>query len=91
MDAQRFESQDEHQLNQAVESAFESVHPLLANRNYTKALSRLAQLHMPVDSFFEKVMVMADDPQIRNNRLALLAQLRNLFMHIADLSLIQVD
>ncbi|MBT4153006.1 MAG: hypothetical protein HOE55_08160, partial [Thiotrichales bacterium] len=52
------------------------------------ALTLLATLHKPVDNFFEKVMVMSDDDAIRNNRLALLTQLRNQFLRIADISLL---
>lgn len=91
IDPARFESENERQLNQAVQSAADSILPLLTNRDYTQALLQLAKLRKPVDSFFEKVMVMADDPGTRANRLALLARLRNLFMHTADLSLIQVE
>ena len=50
------------------------------------ALSRLAELRGPVDSFFDTVMVMADDESQRNNRLAQLSQLRELFLDIADIS-----
>jgi glycyl-tRNA synthetase beta chain len=55
-------------------------------REYANALGRLAQLRPPVDAFFEKVMVMDEDPRLRKNRLALLAQLHGLFIGIADLS-----
>jgi hypothetical protein len=55
------------------------VQPLLAARNYTEALSKLAALRAPIDAFFEGVMVMADDAELKANRLRLLAQLRDLF------------
>lgn len=58
----------------------------VAQREYANALGRLAQLRPPVDAFFEKVMVMDEDPRLRKNRLALLAQLHGLFIGIADLS-----
>jgi glycyl-tRNA synthetase beta chain len=58
----------------------------LAQREYANALGRLAQLRPPVDAFFERVMVMDEDPRLRTNRLALLAQLHGLFIGIADLS-----
>ncbi len=51
-----------------------------------KCVGRLAQLRPPVDDFFEQVMVMDEDPLLRRNRLALLAQLHGLFIDIADLS-----
>lgn len=63
--------------------------PLFQQRAYTEALKSLAGLRQPVDDFFDHVMVMADDEALKNNRLALLNQLRNLFLHIADLSHLQ--
>jgi glycyl-tRNA synthetase beta chain len=60
--------------------------PLIGRREYTPALSKLAGLRSPVDGFFDAVMVMADDRAVRDNRLALLARLRKLFLHVADLS-----
>jgi len=55
---------------------------------YGEALASLAALHKPVDQFFDDVMVMVDDEAIKNNRLALLNQLRNLFLRVADISLL---
>lgn len=63
-----------------------STAPLVSRREYAAALSKLAGLRPAVDQFFDAVMVMADDPAVRNNRLALLARLRKLFLHVADLS-----
>jgi glycyl-tRNA synthetase beta chain len=57
--------------------------------NYTDALSTLSSLKEPVDNFFDKVMVNCEDAAVKNNRLALLRQLRDMFTHIADISLIQ--
>jgi glycyl-tRNA synthetase beta chain len=64
----------------------DGVATALAQREYANALGRLAQLRPPVDAFFEQVMVMDEDPRLRANRLALLAQLHGLFIGIADLS-----
>jgi glycyl-tRNA synthetase beta chain len=58
----------------------------LTKRDYASALSKLSMLRPAVDSFFDGVMVNAEDPALRRNRLALLAQLRGLFTRIADLS-----
>jgi glycyl-tRNA synthetase beta chain len=60
--------------------------PEAGKRDYKSALTRLAQLRPAVDAFFDGVMVNVEDPALRNNRLALLAQLRGLFTRIADLS-----
>ncbi len=65
------------------------VEPLLAAKDYTEALSKLAALRAPVDAFFEGVMVMADDAELKANRLRLLAQLRGLFTSVADISVLQ--
>jgi len=63
--------------------------PLITARNYTAILQKLASLREPVDTFFDSVMVNVDDAKIRNNRLALLNQLRNLFLDVADISQLQ--
>jgi glycyl-tRNA synthetase beta chain len=73
-------------LFDAMSSLREAVATALAQREYANALGRLAQLRPPVDAFFEQVMVMDEDPRLRRNRLALLAQLHGLFIGIADLS-----
>ena len=63
--------------------------PLFANADYQQALTLLAALRESVDQFFEDVMVMADDEALKNNRLALLNNLREQFLHVADISLLQ--
>ncbi len=78
----------EQALAQAVASKADEVAPLFAERQYTEALTALASLREPVDRFFDDVMVMADDDAIRQNRLALLQQLRGLFLQVADISLL---
>jgi glycyl-tRNA synthetase beta chain len=56
---------------------------------YSAALSRLAALREPVDTFFDRVMVMADDAALRDNRIALLNELSSLFLRVADFSRLQ--
>lgn len=65
------------------------VVPLYQKQDYVAALTELAALQKDVDQFFDTVMVMVDDTNIRNNRLRLLAQLRGLFLNTADISLLQ--
>lgn len=65
--------------------------PLFAAGEYQQALLELATLREPVDAFFDKVMVMAEDPALRRNRLTLLANLQALFLRIADISLLQLS
>lgn len=54
-----------------------------------EALVELAELREPVDAFFEKVMVNVDDKDLRINRLSMLEKLRELFLRVADISLLQ--
>ena len=61
----------------------QAADPLAAARD---VFQRLASLREPVDSFFDKVLVMDEDAVLRENRLALLSQMRQLFLYIADLS-----
>jgi len=65
------------------------VSPLMADKNYQAALSELAQLKTPIDTFFDNVMVMSDDEAIKINRLTLLNEIRNSFFAIADISVLQ--
>jgi glycyl-tRNA synthetase beta chain len=76
----------EVKLYDAMHALREPVSGATARREYTAALGQLAQLRPAVDAFFDEVMVMDEDAQLRNNRLALLAQLRGMFGGIADLS-----
>jgi glycyl-tRNA synthetase beta chain len=78
----------ETELYRALGEANEAVKPLVAASRYVDILRRLAALREPVDRFFDGVMVMADDAAKRNNRLVLLSQLRRLFLHVADISLL---
>ncbi len=65
------------------------VEPLFADGDYETALCQLSVLREPVDAFFDSVMVMADDEAIKNNRIALLNTMSELFMCAADLSRLQ--
>jgi glycyl-tRNA synthetase beta chain len=81
----------EKALHEALASALPDVERALSSldmgkRDYAAAFARLARLRPAVDAFFDGVMVNAEDPALRKNRLALLAQLRGLFARIADLS-----
>ena len=70
----------------ALKTTRESLQPMLEAREYTAALDELATLREVVDTFFDDVMVMADNEAVKNNRLALLAELRALFLNVADIS-----
>ena len=79
----------EKALSTALAALIPQLEPLFAAGDYQQALTLLAQLRDSVDLFFDQVMVMADDAQLRDNRLALLNQLRDQFLRIADISLLQ--
>jgi glycyl-tRNA synthetase beta chain len=76
----------EKQLADSLNNLEAVIAPLLADRDYYAVLERLADLKHPVDQFFEDVMVMTDDSDLRNNRLALLDKLHKLFINVADIS-----
>ncbi len=76
----------ERALHNALKNARNKVAPLLEGRQYAQVLNELADLRDPVDRFFDDVMVMDDDEAVRDNRLALLGELRALFLDVADIS-----
>ena len=87
-DAEQFVDEAESALRDAVVRVGETLTPLLLKRDYQGALGQLAQLRGPVDTFFDAVMVNAEDPAERLNRLRLLGELRALFTQVADLALL---
>ena len=87
-DAELFVDEAESALRDAVVRVGETLTPLLLKRDYQGALGQLAQLRGPVDTFFDAVMVNAEDPAERLNRLRLLGELRALFTQVADLALL---
>jgi len=74
----------------ALAEQIQAIEPVVAEHmrhaRYALALQSLSDLKAPVDRFFDDVMVMAEDPQVRNNRLALLAQLHVMMNQVADIS-----
>ncbi|MCX8958395.1 glycine--tRNA ligase subunit beta [Erwinia psidii] len=80
---------EEIQLATYVSALSSKLAPWFAEGRYQDALIELAQLRTAVDNFFEKVMVNAEEREIRINRLTLLAKLRELFLQVADISLLQ--
>ncbi|WP_427834675.1 glycine--tRNA ligase subunit beta [Actinobacillus pleuropneumoniae] len=80
---------EEKALAEQVISLQTELAPTFANGEYQTALDRLASLRETVDNFFEKVMVNAEDANLRRNRQAILNNLRNLFLQVADISVLQ--
>jgi len=76
----------ERALFEALAAASEQATPLFKQGDFTGYLKTFAVLKAPVDAFFDSVMVMADDPEVRRSRLALLADLRRQMNRIADIS-----
>jgi len=80
--------QAEKELAEVFNNISLKVAPLMSDKDYQAALSELAQLKTPIDTFFDNVMVMSDDEAIKINRLTLLNEIRNSFFAIADISLL---
>ncbi len=86
VDAALFEESCEGALQQALETVKGSVAEQVANGDYATALRTIATLRVPVDAFFDGVMVMAKEEKVKQNRLALLTAVARLFTGIADFS-----
>ena len=81
-----FEHPEEKVLSEAAELMASEVDAALDRRDYPEACRVLAKLKGPVDAFFEKVLVMAEDPKLKENRLKLLARISQTFLKMADFS-----
>ena len=80
----------EQALYQAIQQAQTAVKPLLETADYTQVLQTLVSLDAPLTQFFADVMVNSEDAALKNNRLALLKQVRALFLTVADISELQL-
>jgi glycyl-tRNA synthetase beta chain len=79
----------EQRLSARVAEAAEAVEPMQRRQDYSGVLKTLAGLRDDVDAFFDAVMVMAEEAELRGNRLVLLASLQALFLSVADISVLQ--
>ncbi|HLR86731.1 MAG TPA: glycine--tRNA ligase subunit beta [Wenzhouxiangella sp.] len=86
LDPSLLEAPAERALADAIKAARNELRPAIKQSDFPTAIGILAGLQKPVDRFFDEVMVMSDDVRTRNNRLALLAELRAQFLHIADVA-----
>lgn len=91
VEAGRLVDAAEKSLAAEVGRVRETVHEALSADDFSGALARVAPLKAPVDTFFEKVMVMTDDQPLRENRVRLLMEIAALFGTVADFSRIQGD
>ncbi|WP_426661033.1 glycine--tRNA ligase subunit beta [Rhodanobacter aciditrophus] len=89
VDPAHFENDAERALAEALEAADRETSEALGRGDYTSVLKRLAQLQAPVDAFFEQVLVNAENPAVRRNRLALLGRLKAGFGAVADIALLR--
>ncbi|MFT7684490.1 MAG: glycyl-tRNA synthetase beta chain [Moritella dasanensis] len=89
VDASLLQEDAEKALASAVAAKVELLAPLFAAGDYQQALTELSELRDVVDTFFDNVMVMADDEALKINRLTLLNTLRNQFLNVADISVLQ--
>jgi glycyl-tRNA synthetase beta chain len=85
-EAAKLQDPAEHELFQAIATAVKHATPLFEQGDYTGYLKAFAILKKPVDAFFDSVMVMADDLDLRRNRLALLSDLRSSMNRVADIA-----
>ncbi|MGB0922274.1 MAG: glycine--tRNA ligase subunit beta [Alphaproteobacteria bacterium] len=88
-DVSLFADDDEKALGAALSAAQSAVAPALGAEDFEGAMKALSELRAPVDAFFETVTVNADDPALRENRLKLLAQIRDTLHQVADFSQIE--
>jgi len=88
INANLFESDIENELATTIDQTIMALSPLLQSANYQAALAELSSLRTPVDKFFDQVMVNAEDKAVRANRLSLLNEMRQLFLSVADISLL---
>jgi glycyl-tRNA synthetase beta chain len=84
-----FEHECELELAKQLDIKSQAVSKLYENRQYDQVLLQLTDLSEPIDHFFNQVMVMVEDKAQRENRLLLLIKLRALFLHVADIALLQ--
>ncbi len=91
VDSTLFREEAERLLAGVLETQRARVIPLFKAREYTRGLESLAGCKSAIDGFFDSVLVMDEDPQIRNNRIALLRALRELFLEVADISHLQAS
>ena len=80
----------EKDLHSALESAQSKVDALIQALSYDEVLASLTVLKTPLNNFFDDVMIMADDQKVKSNRVALVGKARQLFLSVADVSLLAV-
>lgn len=90
IDEQLFEFDEEGNLFEAYLSIESLVETAAKNNQYSEVFSQLSSLKDPLDSFFDKVMIMTDDEAVKHNRISLVAKVRGLFLSVADISVLNI-
>jgi glycyl-tRNA synthetase beta chain len=86
-----FKDKEEIKLYTEYSTLKEKIFPLISTGDFSKAQAFILDIRSTIDDFFDHVLVMADDPQLRKNRLALLRAISRLFSKVADYSQVVVD
>jgi len=89
VDASLLSMPEERALHEALEAARTASAAALGRGDFAGAMAALARLRKPVDAFFDKVTVNADEPSLRANRLRLLSQIRSTLHGVADFSKVE--
>lgn len=89
IDTNLLQDDAERHLEEKVKSLAFDISPLLKTQDYKNILKMLSELHNDIDAFFDKVMVMTEQPSLRRNRLALLRDTEALFLKVADISFLR--
>ncbi len=87
----KFTDEAEAELYNHLETVQKGIEPLMEKLDYTAILQELSVLKEPVDGFFDNVMVLDENLEIRNNRLAILNLIQQLFLNVADISKLQTS
>jgi len=91
VEASRFEIDAEKRLNDLASTVSQQIEEMVAERDYRRALESFAAMAPELETFFDEVMVMVDDPAVRSNRMSLLRKVGNAVLRIADVTRIVVD
>src|SRR5438105_1701270 len=91
VDPKKLENETERRLNELAGVVSDQVDEMISQRDYRRALESFAALAPELETFFDDVMVMVDDPSVRANRMSLLRKIGNTVLRIADVTKIVVD
>ncbi|HUJ12473.1 MAG TPA: glycine--tRNA ligase subunit beta, partial [Thermoanaerobaculia bacterium] len=91
VDSAKLQDETEKRLNELATAVGGQIDEMIAERDYVRALESFAAMAPELESFFEKVMVMVDDPAVRDNRKSLLRKVGNAVLKIGDVTKIVVD